>query len=175
LRRSVGPYFQTQGTQDIRRRITNCFVVVEAVTGQVAAYYTLSAPSVSFTELPPDETKHLPRYSTLPAIRIGRLVDEKLQGRGLEAAMLMNAIHRTLESATTVVAERSEVWVRGLWDQRLELAPVAFVGSCTVVSSCWQLLLVGWSRSVVMIAGLPSVVFLRCLNRSIVWAHVVGE
>src|SRR5436305_10882721 len=83
-------YFQTQVTQDIRRRVTNCFVVVEAVP-QVAAYYTLSAASVALTELPPEVTKRLPRYPTLPAVRIGRLaVDEKFQGRGLAAAMLMN-------------------------------------------------------------------------------------
>src|SRR5438105_6424093 len=93
-------YFQTQVTQDIRRRVTNCFVVVEAVPGQVAAYYTLSAASVAVTELPSEVTKRLPRYPTLPAVRIGRLaVDEKFQGRGLAAAMLMNAVHRTLQDA----------------------------------------------------------------------------
>ena len=93
-------YFQTQVTQDIRRRITNCFLVVEAVRGQVAAYYTLAAASVPLTGLPPEEIKRLPRYPTLPAVRIGRLaVDEKYQGRGLGAAMLMNAVHRTLQDA----------------------------------------------------------------------------
>jgi hypothetical protein len=55
-------YFQTQVTQDIRRRITNCFVAVETVTGQAAVYYTLSSASVALTELPPEETKRLPRY-----------------------------------------------------------------------------------------------------------------
>ncbi len=94
-------YFQTQATQDIRRRITNCFVVIEAATGQVAAYYTLSAASIALTELPPELTKRLPRYPTLPAVRIGRLaVDKKFHGRGLGAAMLMNAVHRTLHDAT---------------------------------------------------------------------------
>lgn len=93
-------YFQTQVTQDIRRRITNCFVAVEAVTGYIAAFYTLSAASVALAELPPEETKRLPRYPTLPAIRIGRLaVDEKFQGRGLAAAMLMNAVHRSMQDA----------------------------------------------------------------------------
>lgn len=93
-------YFQTQVTQDIRRRVTNCFVVVEAVPSQVAAYYTLSAASVALTELPSEVTKRLPRYPTLPAVRIGRLaVDEKFHGRGLAAAMLMNAVHRTLQDA----------------------------------------------------------------------------
>ena len=93
-------YFQTQVTQDIRRRMTNCFVAVEAVTGHISAFYTLSAASVVLTGLPPEETKRLPRYPTLPAVRIGRLaVDERFQGRGLAAAMLMNAVHRSMQDA----------------------------------------------------------------------------
>jgi len=92
-------YFQTQATQDIRRRVANCFVAVEAKTGQVAAYYTLSAASIPVVDLPPEEIKRLPRYPTLPAVRIGRLaVDERFQGRGLGAALLMNAAHRTLHA-----------------------------------------------------------------------------
>jgi ribosomal protein S18 acetylase RimI-like enzyme len=93
-------YFQTQVTQDIRRRITNCFVVVEPATGQVAAYYTLSAASIPLTELPPDEAKRLPRYPTIPAVRIGRLaVDRRFQRRGLAEMMLLNAAHRTMQDA----------------------------------------------------------------------------
>jgi hypothetical protein len=65
-------YFQTQATQDIRRRIANCFVAVENSTNQVAAYYTISAASISLVDLPLDETKRLPRYPTVPAVRIGR-------------------------------------------------------------------------------------------------------
>ena len=92
-------YFQTQATQDIRRRIANCFVAVDIVTGQVAAFYTLSAASIPLVDLPPEETRRLPRYPTLPAVRIGRLaVDERFQGRGLGAALLMNAADRTLRS-----------------------------------------------------------------------------
>lgn len=93
-------YFQTQVTQGIRRRITNCFVVVEIATCQVAAYYTLSASSIPLVDLPPDETKRLPRYPTLPAVRIGRLaVDRRYQRRGLGEPTLMNAIHRTMQDA----------------------------------------------------------------------------
>jgi ribosomal protein S18 acetylase RimI-like enzyme len=92
-------YFQTQATQDIRRHIANCFVAVEALTSLVAAYYTLSASSIPIVDLPPEETKRLPRYPTLPAIRIGRLaVDRRFQGRGVGAAMLMNAAHRSLQA-----------------------------------------------------------------------------
>ncbi|HEY9140494.1 MAG TPA: GNAT family N-acetyltransferase [Bryobacteraceae bacterium] len=93
-------YFQTQVTQDIRRRITNCFVVLETATSRVAAYYTLSAASIPLVDLPPNEAKRLPRYPTLPAVRIGRLaVDQRYQRRGLGELMLMNAVHRTLQDA----------------------------------------------------------------------------
>jgi ribosomal protein S18 acetylase RimI-like enzyme len=98
-------YFQTQVTQDVRRRIANCFVVVEIATGHVAAYYTLSAASIPLVDLPPDETKLLPRYPTLPAVRIGRLaVDRRFQRRGLGELMLMNAVRRTMLDAAAAFA-----------------------------------------------------------------------
>lgn len=92
-------YFQTQATQDIRRRIANCFVAVEIATGRVAAFYTISAASIPFVDLPPEVSKRLPRYPTLPAVRIGRLaVDARFQRRGLGEALLMNAADRTLQA-----------------------------------------------------------------------------
>lgn len=92
-------YFQTQATQDIRRRVTHCWVAVEAATGRVAAYYTLSASSVPLADLPADEAKRLPRYPAVPAIRIGRLaVDRGFQGRGLGEAMLADATARAVRA-----------------------------------------------------------------------------
>jgi len=97
---SLDRNFQTQVTQDIRRRITNCFVIVEAATGQVAAYYTLSAASIPLADLPPEYTRRLPRYPTLPAVRIGRLaVDQRFQRRGLGELLLMNAASRASQDA----------------------------------------------------------------------------
>ena len=102
---ALNRYFQTQVTQDIRRRIANCFVVVEVATGHVAAYYTLSAASIPLVDLPPDETKRLPRYPTLPAVRIGRLaVDQRFQRCGLGELMPMNAVHRTMQDAAAAFA-----------------------------------------------------------------------
>lgn len=93
-------YFQTQVTQDIRRRVANCFVAIEAATGQVAAYYTIASASVSTPDLPPDEAKRLPRYPTMPAVRIGRLaVDRRFQGRGLGKAMLADAAVKAMTAA----------------------------------------------------------------------------
>jgi len=50
-------------------------------------------------DLPPDETRRMPRYPTVPAIRIGRLaVDQRFQGRGLGAALLADAATRALKA-----------------------------------------------------------------------------
>jgi ribosomal protein S18 acetylase RimI-like enzyme len=100
---ALGRYLQTQAAQDIRRRVANCFVAVEAATGRVAAYYTIAAASIPFVDLPQDEAKRLPRYPTLPAVRIGRLaVDQKFQGRGLGGALLVDAARRSLQSPPAV-------------------------------------------------------------------------
>ncbi len=98
-------YFQTQATQDIRRRIANCFVAVEVASGQVAAYYTIAAASIPLVDLPPEPAKRLPRYPTLPAVRIGRLaVDRKFQGRGLGGAVLVDAASRCIRWPPAVYA-----------------------------------------------------------------------
>ena len=92
-------YFQTQVTQDVRRRIANCFVVAETATGRIAAYYTLSATGVPLRSLPPEVVKRLPRYPLVPAVRIGRLaVDQQFRGHGLGGAMLADAAARALSA-----------------------------------------------------------------------------
>jgi ribosomal protein S18 acetylase RimI-like enzyme len=98
-------YFKVQATQDIRRHIANCFVAIENATGEIGAYYTLSSASIPLVDLPMDETKKLPRYPTVPAVRIGRLaVDRKFQGRGLGAALLADAAARTLRADAAAFA-----------------------------------------------------------------------
>ena len=87
-------YFHQQVTQDIRRRVTNCFVAVDTA-GQVAVYYTLAASSLPVPELPEQETRRLPRYPSLPAGLIGRLaVAERNARQGLGAAFILDAIRR---------------------------------------------------------------------------------
>ena len=92
-------YFRTQATQDMRRHVANCFVAVESASGQVAAYYTLSAASLPFNDLPPEETRRLPRYPTVPAVRIGRLaVNRRFQGRGLGSTMIADATAKAVQA-----------------------------------------------------------------------------
>jgi len=96
-------YFQTQITQDGRRRIAHGFVAVETASGLVAGFYTIAAASIPTPDLPPEEIRRLPRYPTLPAVRIGRLaVDRRFHGRGLGAALLADATLRVLQAPPAV-------------------------------------------------------------------------
>jgi ribosomal protein S18 acetylase RimI-like enzyme len=98
-------YLKTLVTQDVRRHITNCFVAVEVATGVVAGFYTIAATSIATPDLPAKLTKRLPRYPTLPGVRIGRLaVDQRFGGRGLGGALLMDAANRALRSEVVAYA-----------------------------------------------------------------------
>jgi len=78
---ALNRYFQQQVTQDVRRRVAACFVAMDGEQ-RVAGYYTLAAASVLLAELPGATAKKLPRYPSVPAIRMGRLaVDQAFKGQ----------------------------------------------------------------------------------------------
>jgi len=98
-------YFKVQVTQDVRRRVTHCFVAVEAEKLVVAGYYTLAAASVPTPDLPDAITKKLPRYPAIPAIRVGRLaVDLRFRGQGLGGALLADAATKGLRAEVAAFA-----------------------------------------------------------------------
>lgn len=102
---ALDEYFRTRVTQDIKRRVANCFVVVEAATGKVAGFYTLSSASVPLNDLPETVVKKLPRYPSIPAARIGRLaIDTSFQGKGLGAAMLADAATKAMQDSAAAFA-----------------------------------------------------------------------
>lgn len=74
-----------------------------AVTGEeVVGYYSLSAASVEYAEAPERLRKGLARHP-IPVILLARLaVDRTWQGRGLGAALLLDALRRTLAAADVV-------------------------------------------------------------------------
>ncbi|MEB2499836.1 GNAT family N-acetyltransferase [Burkholderia cenocepacia] len=99
-------YLREVVTQDVRRRVAACFVMLDG--NVVAGYYTLSAASVALTDLPHAIARKLPRYPAIPAIpvvRMGRLaVDQAYRGRRLGAALLVNALQRAAKSEIAAVA-----------------------------------------------------------------------
>lgn len=96
-------YLREQATQDIRRRMSACFVALQDL--QIAGYYTLASASVLLNDLPALVAKKLPRNPTVPAIRMGLLVvDQSFKGQGLGAALLADALQRSLQSEIAAYA-----------------------------------------------------------------------
>lgn len=97
-------YFQQQVTQDVRRRVTACFVALTSER-RIAGYYTLAAASMLLNDLPSGIGKKLPRYPLVPAVRLGRLaVDQDFKGLGLGGALLADAMNRAAHSEIAAYA-----------------------------------------------------------------------
>ena len=97
-------YLHELATQDVRRRISNCFVAVDA-TAAIAAYYTFAATSFPLADLPSEITKRLPRYAALPAGLIGRLaVDRRYRGQRLGGALILDATRRAANADPSIFA-----------------------------------------------------------------------
>lgn len=102
--KSLDSYLKQQVTQDSRRRITACFVALDA-DNRIAGYYTLASASLLLSELPAEIGKKLPRYPSVPAVRLGRLaVDHNFQGQGLGGALLADALDRAIHSEIAAYA-----------------------------------------------------------------------
>lgn len=97
-------YLREQVTQDVRRRVAACFVATTD-GDRIAGYYTLASASLLLAELPASTGKKLPRYPTVPAVRMGRLaVDQGFKRQGLGGALLADALGRSARSEVAAYA-----------------------------------------------------------------------
>jgi ribosomal protein S18 acetylase RimI-like enzyme len=98
-------YFREQVGQDVRRRVTACYVATEITTSKIAGYYTLAAGSIPLADVPEQLAKRLPRYQTVPVARLGRLaVHLDYRGQKLGGALLWDAMTRAIRSEVAVFA-----------------------------------------------------------------------
>lgn len=97
-------YLATRATQDIKRRIGNCFVAVTD-DNLIAGYYTLAATSIPLPDITDTEAKKLPRYPVIPAALIGRLaIDQRFQGKKFGSTLIIDAAKRASTSDATIYA-----------------------------------------------------------------------
>ena len=98
-------YLREQATQDMRRRAAACYVAVDAATGKIVGYYTLSADGILLSDMPESLAKRLPRYPSVPVARRGRIaVDITYRGQKLGAMLLWDAASRAARSELAVFA-----------------------------------------------------------------------
>lgn len=96
-------YLHKQAKQDIKRRLSACFVLPDD-ENNVKGYYTLSSASVERKLLPGEIIKKLPpSYYNLPVILLGRLaISINCQGQGLGEIILLDALKRAYNTSKQV-------------------------------------------------------------------------
>lgn len=97
-------YLHKQANQDIKQKLTACFVLIDEGKELIKGYYTLSNNSIPLNKIPTDLQKKLPKsYTSIPATRLGRLaVDERYKGQGLGKLLLVDALRRSYEISGSV-------------------------------------------------------------------------
>ena len=97
-------YLHKQASQDIKRKLSVCFVIKEVETDLIKGYYTLSNNSIPLELVPNEIRKKLPRsYEAIPTILLGRLaIDNKFQAQGIGKLILIDALKRSYELSKTI-------------------------------------------------------------------------
>ncbi len=92
---ALDAWLRQTAQQHQRKGISRTFVAaLHDAPHRILGFYALTACEVLTEELPADLAKRLPRR--IPGIRLGRLaVDRSVQGQGLGALLLVDAIERS--------------------------------------------------------------------------------
>lgn len=93
---ALDAYLHKQASQDMRRGFATVIAARQATNPQkVVGFYALSAASIILTSLPHETARKMPRYPSVPAIRLGRLaVDASKQGQHIGSLLVLDALHR---------------------------------------------------------------------------------
>jgi len=97
-------YLHFQANQDVKRKLSTCFVFIDSETQLIKGYYTLANNSIPLSLVPNTLQKKLPKsYVSIPTTLLGRLaIDSKFQGQGLGKNLLIDALKRSYEIAHTI-------------------------------------------------------------------------
>lgn len=90
-------YLKHQAGQDVKRKLSACFVLAESATNTIQGYYTLSNNSIPLSSFPEPIQKKLPKaYGSIPTTLLGRLaIDQRYQGKGIGKILLIDALKRS--------------------------------------------------------------------------------
>jgi GNAT superfamily N-acetyltransferase len=99
-------YIRQQAKQDVKRKLSACFVLVDKDTKRISGYYTLSSNCITSEFIPDSFRKILPNsYSSIPTILIGRLaIDADFQGKGVGKILLIDSLKRCYDTSDSIGA-----------------------------------------------------------------------
>lgn len=97
-------YLRTQASQDVRRKLSACFVSLHVDSGLIQGYYTLSNNSIPLDIVPDSFKNQLPNsYHSIPTTLLGRLaVDERFKGTEVGKMLLIDALKKSYEISKSI-------------------------------------------------------------------------
>ena len=97
-------YLYKQANQDIKRKLSACFVLNDKETDLLKGYYTLASNSIAQELIPVEFQKRLPNsYKSIPTTLLGRLaIDHRFQKQGIGKLLLIDALKRSYEISKTI-------------------------------------------------------------------------
>lgn len=103
-------YLQTQANQDVKRRLSACFILADE-SHNIKGYYTLSSASIKRELLPDNIIKKLPpSYYNLPATLLGRLaINKAFKKQGLGELILMDALKRSYNTSLSSIGSMAVI------------------------------------------------------------------
>jgi GNAT superfamily N-acetyltransferase len=105
----LNQWLQDRAGQFDRRDLSRTFVATRPDEALVLGYYAISTHRVTYDALPSAEAKGLPRLD-LPVVLIGRMaVDQSVQGQGVGALLLVDALRRSMQISEQVGIRAVEV------------------------------------------------------------------
>ena len=97
-------YLHKQANQEIKRKLSVCFVLPDQENNLIKGYYTLANNSISQELVLPRYRKKFPRsYTSIPTTLLGRLaVDGRYQKQGIGKLLLIDALRRSYEISKSI-------------------------------------------------------------------------
>jgi GNAT superfamily N-acetyltransferase len=101
---SLDHYFKNQVSQDIKRKLSACFVLPDMERNLIKGYYTLSNASIPLELVPGALREKLPKsYKSIPATLLGRLTISVLyQNQGIGKLLLLDAFKRSYDTSKSI-------------------------------------------------------------------------
>jgi GNAT superfamily N-acetyltransferase len=96
-------WLRTRALKNLALGASRTFVICLPGSNRVVGYYALSMGSLFAVDTPGSVRRNMPEI--IPSVILGRLaIDETVQGHGLGALLLQDAINRSLVASQNVIA-----------------------------------------------------------------------
>ncbi|PKP32947.1 MAG: GNAT family N-acetyltransferase [Bacteroidetes bacterium HGW-Bacteroidetes-16] len=97
-------YLKNQVGQDVKRKLSVCFVLSENDTNIIQGFYTLSNYGIPLSSFSEQIKKKLPKsYTSVPTTLLGKLaISKKYQGQGIGKILLIDALKRSYDNSQVI-------------------------------------------------------------------------